>query len=105
MAVAEGPALSTVAGPGTAVGQGGLPGCTPSLVTVHILPLSLAVFSVTCLVPRDTPAPSLCICAHAGKSGCVALGTVQDTKEKRFMPYRFCLAGLSVLGCLRAQDK
>lgn len=41
------------------------------------------------------------LCTHTGRSGRVALGTLQDTQEKQFVPFCFCLAGLSAPGCLQ----
>lgn len=72
-----------------------------TVVTVHRICLSLAFLSVTWVVPGDMPPPSPRLCTHTGKSGRVALGTIQDTQEKQFVPFCFCLAGLSALGCLQ----
>lgn len=62
----------------------------------------MAVLNVIWVVPRDTPPPSPHICARTGKSGCVALGTVQDTQgKKKHISFHFCLASLCALGSLQ----
>lgn len=86
MPIAGGPGLSTVSSPrnGVAGGAGwGRGGLADSALRLRLLCtdscLSVAVLNVIWVVPRDNPPPSPRICVRTGKSGCVALGTVQDT--------------------------